>query len=172
MSTTMKAVWAAAVVVGLAAGFGAAMQAANAQANLNVSANVSNNCTISTAPVAFGAYDPVGANAAAALDASGTVTIACTKGATATIGLDTGLNASGGARRMSDGAATPSYLTYEIYQNAGRTTLWGNAAPDLVSPVAAPSKAARSFTAFGRVPANQDVPAGAYADTVTATVNF
>jgi spore coat protein U-like protein len=30
----------------------------------------------------------------------------------------------------------------------------------------------RSFTAYGRVAGSQDVPAGTFTDTVTATVNF
>ena len=55
--------------------------AGSATANLNVSASVAAVCTISTAPVAFGAYDPVVANAATDLNGTGTVTVACTKGA-------------------------------------------------------------------------------------------
>src|SRR5438552_11487927 len=92
-----------------------------ATSTLNVSMGVSNNCTISTAAVAFGAYDPVVANAAAALDGTGTVTIACTKNTAATIGLGLGSYASGAQRRMSDGAGTPSYANYELYQDSGRT---------------------------------------------------
>ena len=38
--------------------------AASQNANLNVTASVAANCTITTSPVAFGAYDPVSANAA------------------------------------------------------------------------------------------------------------
>ena len=45
--------------------------AASQNANLNVTASVAANCTITTSPVAFGAYDPVSANAAANLTASG-----------------------------------------------------------------------------------------------------
>jgi spore coat protein U-like protein len=37
---------------------------------------------------------------------------------------------------------------------------------------AAPSKAARTFTVYGQVPAGQDVGAAAYTDTVLATINF
>lgn len=144
--------------------------AASSSTNLNVSASVANNCTISTAPLAFGSYDPIVANAAADLDASGTVTIACTKGAAVTIGLGLGANASGTTRRMTDGAS--NYLTYELYQDAGRATVWGDAAPDLLTPPPAPSKAGRPFTVYGRISAAQDVPAGAYSDTVIATVNF
>jgi spore coat protein U-like protein len=154
----------------VAAGFGSTASAATATANLGVSATVTNNCTISTAALAFGSYDPVVANAATDLDGTGTVTIACTKGATATIGLGLGSNASGVIRRMKD--AGTNYLTYELYQDAGRVTIWGTAGGGLLSPVAAPSKAARNFTVYGRVTSNQDVPAGSFNDTVVATVNF
>ena len=173
MRQTLRTATMAAAGFGVVMGIAAVAQlgAASASANLAASSSVANNCTISTAALAFGAYDPVVANASANLDASGTVTIACTKGATTTLELDLGSNASGSTRRLSDGAGTPSYLTYEIYSNAGRTTVWGTGA-DAVTPAAAPSKAARNFTAYGRVPSNQDVPAGAYTDTVVATVNF
>ena len=144
--------------------------AGSASTSLALSASVSNNCTISTAPVGFGSYDPVVANASANLDGTGTVSIACTKGATTTIGLDLGSNASGSVRRLTDGSS--NYLTYELYQDSGRSTVWGNAGAGLFTPAAAPSKASRSFTAYGRVAGSQDVPAGTYADTVTATVNF
>jgi spore coat protein U domain-containing protein, fimbrial subunit CupE1/2/3/6 len=123
-------------------------KAASATANLGVSATVTNNCTISTTALAFGSYDPVGANASGNLDGTGTVVVACTKGATATVGLGLGGNAS------------------------GRTTIWSDSGAGLLSPAAAPSKAPRNFTVYGRVTGNQDVPAGNYSDTVVATVNF
>ncbi len=144
--------------------------AASATANLAVSATVVNNCSITTAPLAFGSYDPVVTNASTDLDGTGTVSVACTKGSTATIGLGVGSNASGSTRRMKDSGS--NYLSYEIYQDSSRATVWGNSGAGLLSPAAAPSKAARAFTVYGRVPASQDVPAGSYADTVVATVNF
>lgn len=165
--------WGWAAVSGAAiaaAAFAPAASAATATANLGVSATVTNNCTISTAALAFGSYDPVVAHASANLDGTGTVIVACTKGATATIGLALGSNASGSVRRMKDSGT--NYITYELYQDAGRTTVWGTAGAGLLSTGAAPSKAARNFTVYGRVPANQDVPAGSYNDTVVATVNF
>ncbi|HET9362759.1 MAG TPA: spore coat U domain-containing protein [Vicinamibacterales bacterium] len=163
----------AAVAVGAATMIGGYLtesaSAATATANLGVSATVTSNCTISTVALAFGNYDPVGANLAADLDSNGTVTVACTKGSTATIGLDLGGNASASVRRMTDGT---DFLTYELYQDATHTTVWGNAGAGLLSPAAAPSKAPRNFTVYGRVQANQDVTAGNYSDTVLATVNF
>ena len=149
--------------------FGPMASAATATANLGVSATVTNNCTISTAALAFGSYDPVVAHASTNLDGTGTVIVACTKGATATIGLGLGSNASGSVRRMKDAAT--NYLTYELYQERPHDGV-GNAGAGLLSPGAAPSKAARNFTVYGRVASNQDVPAGSYNDTVVATVNF
>jgi spore coat protein U-like protein len=142
--------------------------AATATANLGVSATVTNNCTISTQALAFGSYDPVAAHASANLDGTGEVVVACTKGATATIGLGLGSNASGSTRRMVAGT---NFLTYELYNEPTRTTVW-DAGGGLLSTGAAPSKAARTFTVYGRVTSNQDVEAGNYSDTVVATVNF
>ncbi len=144
--------------------------AASGTANLSVTATVTNNCTISTTPVAFGSYDPVVANATANLDAAGSVVVACTKGATATVGLALGANGTGAVRRMKDGGA--NYLSYELFQESSRSTVWGNSGSALLSPGAAPSKAARTFPVYGRIAGNQDIPAGSYSDTVVATVNF
>ncbi|MGH9372965.1 MAG: Csu type fimbrial protein [Vicinamibacterales bacterium] len=147
-----------------------ALSAASDSASLTVSATVVNNCTINTGALVFGSYDPVVANASASLDGTGTVTIACTKGANTTVGLNTGSNALLTERRMADGSS--NHLTYELYQDASRSAVWTNAGAGILTPTAAPSKAARTFNVYGRVPANQDVPAGAYTDTITATVNF
>lgn len=147
------------------------VQAASATANLSVSATIVNNCTISTTPVSFPSYDPIGANATVDADnGTGTVTITCTRGTTATIGLGLGSNASGTTRRMLNG--TSNYLNYELYQTSARTIIWGNSGAGLFSPGAAPTKAPRTFTVYGRIFAGQDLPAGSYADTVQATVNF
>jgi spore coat protein U-like protein len=144
--------------------------AGSSTANLNVTAAVGANCTISTATVAFPAYDPVVANASTNDDGTGSVIVACTKGSTVTIGLGLGANASASQMRMKD--ATTDYLNYALYQDAGRATVWGNSGSGLLSPVAAPDKTPRTFTVYGRIPSGQDVPAGSYSDTVVATVNF
>jgi spore coat protein U-like protein len=144
--------------------------AATGTSNLGISATVTANCTIATTAVAFGAYDPIVANATANLDAVGSVVVACTKGSSATIGLGLGANAQTTVRRMADGAT--SFLTFELYTDTTRTTVWGTTGTGLLSTGAAPSKASRSFTVYGRVPSAQDVPAGTFADTVVATVNF
>ena len=142
----------------------------SATASLTVSASVSKNCTITTSPVAFGAYDSVTANASAPLDATGTVTVTCTKGAVAKVGLNPGSNAQGTTRRMS-GAAT-EYLGYELYKDTTRSTVWGDTLDTALDIPAAPNRNPRSFTVYGRVAAAQDAATGNYTDTVVATVNF
>jgi spore coat protein U-like protein len=142
----------------------------SASANLTVSASVSKNCTISTAPVNFGAYDPVTANATAPLDATGTVTITCTKGAPAKVSLNAGSNSVGATRRMTGG--TTAFLTYELYKDSARATVWGSTLDTALDVPAAPNRNPRDFPVYGRVVAAQDATVGSYTDTVVATVNF
>jgi spore coat protein U-like protein len=147
------------------------VQAASATASLSVGATIVNNCTISTTPVTFSAYDPIGAHASHNDDSGvGTLTVTCTRGTAATIGLAPGANASGSTRRMLNG--TNNYLNYELYQDAGRNAIWGNTSGTALAPGAAPSKAPRTFSVYGRIFAGQDLPAGNYADMVQASVNF
>jgi spore coat protein U-like protein len=151
-----------------AGGWETPVRAASRSKSLSVSISVVANCTISTTPLAFGSFDPVVVNATAPLDAGGLVTIACTKGAATAVDLDLGQHALATARRMWSGA---EYLEYELYQDAGRTQIWGTGTQAMTPPVA-PSKVPRPFTVYGRVPGGQDVAAGSYSDTVMATVNF
>jgi spore coat protein U-like protein len=157
------------MVGGLALGLAAPAFAQTATANLGVSATVTANCSITTTAVAFGSYDPIVTHAASPLDGTGSVVVTCTKGAGTRIDLGLGGNASGSTRRMAGGG---DFLTYELYQNSTRTTVWGSGAAAGMTIVAAPSKAARTFTVYGRVAAGQDVSAASYADTVVATINF
>ena len=99
----------------------------------------------------------------------GAVSIACTKGAVTTVGLDAGTNATAGTRRL---ATSGNFLTYELYQDSNHSTVWGNSGAALYNSGTAPSRAARTFQVYGRLLAGQDVPAGSYTDTITAVVNF
>lgn len=144
--------------------------------NLSVTASVANNCTISTTSVAFGAYDPIVANASSNNDNTGKVTVTCTSGASTTITLGQGSNAGSGstdaapARRLTDGATTASYLTYALYSESGRSTVWGNTSGTGVAHTG--TGTATDLTVYGRITSGQNVPAGSYTDTVVATVTF
>jgi len=148
---------------------GPAAFAATATTKMNVTASVTGTCTLaSPVALAFGAYDPIGANATANLDVSpNALTVTCAKGVTAQISLDTGSNAQGTTRRLSDGT---NFLTYEIYTSAARTTVWNTT--NTVTYVAS-SKAPSPIPVYGRIPSGQDVAVSSgYADVVNATVTF
>lgn len=147
--------------------------AGSATSSFTVSASVISSCTIASTTLAFGNYDPIVTNATTPLDVNGSFTITCTKGAATTVGLDVGTNAvhaTGTTRAMA--TAGPDYLSYELYQDTGHTTLWGNSGASLFTPAVAPSKSPRTFSIYGRIPAAQGSTIGSYTDTVVATVNF
>lgn len=143
-----------------------------AVSNLNVSATVTSTCSISAGALAFGGYDPV---VGAQVDGQATLSVSCTKGATATITLGQGANAAGGStdqapvRRMKD--AGSNNLAYSLFSDASRSTVWGNTAGTGVGYTSTGSAAA-SIIVYGRIAAAQDLPAGSYTDTVIATVTF
>jgi spore coat protein U-like protein len=147
----------------------AGAQGGQTSANMQVNANVIRKCTISAQPLAFGNYDPVGANATSPLDGQTTLTVACTKGTAVNIAMDGGANAQGQTRRM---VAATNYLLYEVYQDANRTQRWGDTGSELFPGGIAPSRDPRQFTVYGRVPANQDVPEGSFQDLILVTVHF
>ena len=157
------------ILGGVVLGMAAPALAQTATSNLTVSATVAKNCSITTTAVAFGSYDPIVANATTPLDGTGSVVVTCTKGSGSRIDLGLGSNAAGSVRRMLGGTDT---LTYELYTDTTRSTVWGAGAGAGQTIATAPNKNPRTFTVYGRVPAGQDVGAASYADTVVATINF
>ena len=55
-----------------------------------VTASINANCTMSTTDLAFGAYDPIVANATSDLRATATVSTTCTSGATGVVTMSQG----------------------------------------------------------------------------------
>lgn len=124
-------------------------------------------CTVSTTGVSFGSYDVF---TGTANDSTGFVTFRCDARTTVTVRLDRGSSPTFAPRTLRQGATV---LTYNLYRNTARTTIWGDGTAgtsELVVTVNA--NQTRTQTVFGRVPARQDVPAGAYADTVVVTIVF
>lgn len=150
--------------------------AGTGSANMAVTANIGMNCTISTTDIAFGAYDPIVANASSDLDAAGSVTTTCTVGSAGSVIIGQGLGASEGStdadpvRRMQ-GPSADDYLTYQVYSNDDRTAVWTNFGDTGVAYAA--SGAAQVMTVYGEVAAGQtDAVEGSYADTLVVTVNY
>ena len=125
-------------------------------------------CTITTVGVVFGTYDVF---SAAPLDSTGSVSYACQgikNPDRITIDLSRG-GASSFARRMVKGAET---LSYNLYLDAGHATVWGDGTTGTSRYGPLQPLDSDTRTIFGRIPAGQDASAGAYSDTVIATINF
>ncbi|TCM19651.1 spore coat protein U-like protein [Novosphingobium sp. PhB165] len=130
-------------------------------------------CTVSTTAMAFGNYDQT---APTPQDVNATVTINCTSVAsilsTADIALSAGASGNATARRM---AAGTNLLYYNIFANSAHTTVWGDGTAG-TSTVQVQLNGLLAFsssaTAYGRIPALQNVSVGSYADTLTITVTY
>jgi len=133
----------------------------------NVTTSVGEACSVTATDLGFGAYDPLSATNT---DATTTMDVTCTLSTTYDVGMDagTGTGATTTVRVMEFGANT---LNYALYQEAGRTTIWGeNVGVDTVSGTG--TGAAQTLTVYGRIPALQSVTPGSYADLITVTVTF
>ena len=142
-------------------------------AAMNVSALVKYSCSINTTPMAFGAYNGVGANASIALEATATVISTCTSGAEALITMNAGTSAGSGSasapvRRLT--AGTSKYLDYQVYSDVARDTVWGNTVPTGVALNGTGS--AQTLTVYGSIPSAQMVPQGDYNDQIVVTITY
>lgn len=159
----------------LAAAQGLLAQQAQQQqrsATLRVTAEVVRDCRIIVNALAFGAYDPIGANSTQPLDATTTIEVTCTQGVSAKIKMDGGSIGQNVYNRQMAGPAG-ARLTYHIYKDAQRTITWGSGTfPGPLALDPAPSTAPRTIVVYGRAPAAQAVPAGSYADEVVVLIEF
>jgi spore coat protein U-like protein len=152
--------------------------ASTATENLDISATVPESCAITAEPIAFGNYDPIVTHATEPLTTTGTLTVQCTMGTSATILLGQGANASTYStnsspdRRLAgDGGGS---LDYNISKDGAGNNTWGNTtgtghsitgtgnSQDISVSLSIPPAAAQSNT----------VVVGTYTDTVVATVSY
>jgi spore coat protein U-like protein len=126
---------------------------------LNVTAQVVSRCRItSVTNLDFLTYDPT--DPVDDDDGVGDVTFRCTRGTIYEIYI-------AGIRTMTDGVDT---LSYELYQDAARTTVWPSGLPGVGGTSASNAPVTQGI--YGRIPALQDVQAGIYSGTVTVTIEY
>jgi spore coat protein U-like protein len=131
-------------------------------------------CTATAQATAFGNYSPLSGTP---VDTTGQVTVTCTAvvsiSVNYTISLSQGGAASFSPRKMSYLANS---LNYNLYTTSGYGTIWGDGSggTSTVSDGYALGLllVVRNYTVYGRIPASQNVPAGAYSDLITVTVNY
>ena len=144
----------------LLAGVGGLLAAATAEAA----------CTINITAVAFGTYNVFSASPD---NATGRITYRCTapRPPLVRIGLDKGGAPTFNPRQMLRSSET---LDYNLYLDSTRSTIWGDGTGGTQTYTRAlpPLNQNINVNVFGRIPAGQDVSAGSYSATVTATIFF
>lgn len=129
-------------------------------------------CTVSASPIAFGLYAPFSASPT---DSTGTLTISCRgRVRTYTVTLGAGLNSGGrfANRSLSSGSAR---LSYQLYSDAARTTVWGDGTggtDTLSGSCLGRTCSPGTLTVYARLPALQTAAPGSYSDNVTVTIIY
>jgi spore coat protein U-like protein len=119
-------------------------------------------CSVSSPGVAFGNYSTL---VSSALDGAGDIGVSCDVSTPFTVRLSAG---SGTIDQRVMTAGT-SQLKYNLYTDSARTTIWGDGVTG--STVSATGTAV-TLTAYGRIPALQNVVAGSYSDSLVITVTY
>lgn len=151
------------------------LAAADDTDNMAVNATVVDACTISAGALAFGTYDTITHTQKLG---QATLSLQCTTGAAAKV-----VTLGEGAQPASAAPTTPfrqmvrtgfvDMLTYKLYSDVGRTTVWGaTAGTGLATAAWTSSTIPQTLTVYGAIDADQDVPAGSYTDSVVATIIF
>ena len=122
-------------------------------------------CSVSAGVIAFGAYDPF---SPVPLDSTGVIRLDCPPGLV-TIALGTGQSGTFMPRAMFGPGG--DRLLYNLYLDAARSALWGDGTGG-TSTAPFSKERGRNLPIYARVFARQDVPAGAYTDTIVLTVDF
>jgi spore coat protein U-like protein len=125
-------------------------------------------CNSYASGIAFGNYS--GGN----IDITGTITVTCdTAGTAYQIAFNAG-NTSGAtitSRMMFGGSGGSNKLGYQLFNNASRTTNWGNSsATGWVTGTSAVANTAQQYTIYARMPASEVAPTGSYTDSITASI--
>ena len=135
-------------------------------------------CRFSSATgVAFGVYDD---GSAVPRDTTTNMAINCSRNGgpqnvTVTVSLaSSATSGSISTRRMRQGSGDT--LTHNLYGDSARAQVWGQTTgvDTMTQMLSMPNNSSSSatFTIFGRIGALQNVSAGAYADSVVATVSY
>jgi spore coat protein U-like protein len=157
---------AAAVLAGTAALIASPAFAVNT-GNIGVSLTVEEECTMATTPLTFGTTGIIDT----ALTGSADITIECTAESPYAIALDDGDNGAGNtsARKLKN-TVEADVVNYQLYSTSDYGTVWGDEIGDDTVDSASATGADEVYTVYGQILTHQNVSAGSYVDTITATI--
>lgn len=151
-----------------------------ATTNLNVRIAITASCTVAAAAPTDVDFGTVASTSTTPVLAQGSITAQCSALTPFNISLNAGLNAATAGdvttRRMRNTDAsvtTNNFVAYQLYQEAGRTTVWGST-PATNTLARVGTGLPQSFAVFGQVlnPSSNNAAVGTYQDTVTATITY
>ena len=120
-------------------------------------------CSLNIVDVSFGSYDPF---SVADTDITGGISVSCDAETSLQVSLSAGLG-SFAMRHLQSGS---DILRYNLFTDPSRLSIWGDGSPG--TSLLSLSGTGGNFTVYGRIPARQNVPVGAYGDTITVTLIF
>jgi spore coat protein U-like protein len=163
---------AAATLLALGA---ASAHAATTTGTLTVQAQVAKNCIVTSPTLNFGTYNPGGG----AIAQNATISVRCTKNTGFSVALNGGQAANINARKMKSTSTPAETLDYQLFTNAGLSTVFGDGTTGNTAAGAGLGMApinAVSVTVYGQLPdstANQGAAVLTdYTDSVTITVTY
>ena len=127
-------------------------------------------CSIAVTPLNFGAYDVF---ATAPLRSIGTFTVNCNATPPPTVTISLGPSAVSGViypRRMRQSGGSDA-LNYNLFINAALSQVWGDgiSGGNTLSQIVTKSRPWYALV-YGSLPAQQNVSAGSYNDTLLVTI--
>lgn len=123
-------------------------------------------CSLTTTPVSFGIYNVY---ATTNPGSSGQITVTCNPANTPyTVALNGGSNGTISQRKLKLVSGSDT-LSYNLYTDATRSTLWGDGTTNGVTVASSNST---PLTVYGAITVLQDVSVGTYTDSVTVTATF
>ena len=137
----------------------------NAQAALNIKS-----CSVTQPPTMVFVTDLLGS-----LTSATTFSVTCNTVGAGTASFTVGLSAGTGTVAQRTQKKGSTVLTYNLYQDAGRTTVWGDTVANQLTQTIS-GDINQSFTIYGKIdntPANLADAPGAYSDpTITLTLGW
>jgi spore coat protein U-like protein len=128
-------------------------------------------CSVASTPVSFGNYDVF---STVPLDSTGFITISCSnpdgKPMPITVSISSGGSGSFNPRQMRLAGGTDR-MNYYLFIDPSKTTIWGdNTGGTSTFASTIVRNPTLNATIYGRIPAKQDLKAGAYSDSLLVTV--
>jgi spore coat protein U-like protein len=132
-------------------------------------ATVDPKCNVNASTLDFGT--PAGL-LTTAVPGTSSIDVQCSVGTAYNVGLDGGKwsGSNINARKMQLGL-TGNFVAYQLYQDPGRTLVWGNT-PGTDTIPGTGDGASHDLMVYGQVPAQTTPPAGTYQDVVIVSVTY